>query len=552
MHAGIVVALLALAQGAKRGDKKQPNIVLFLTDDEDVVLGGFGMGGASALDPSRPPTQPLPRAVPALRARGTVLKHWYAHTPVCCPSRSQILTGRMFHNLALRPTDRWDTDGHGHPKQCMHINETALSPGPTFAAPLAAAGYNVGFFGKYLNLSPHQAPTGAHTYFVNPGPSSKSAADASGEYYPQFWISINATHNGTVSFNGSRYETHIIADATTQWLRQVVEVKEDITNAGTERKPFFAYIAPHAPHGAAIPEPKYAGAFGSEAKLPDQPRVCAPRTPSYNVSATDHHWLVAQQPPVSELEARSADITFARRWECLLSYDDLVGKVVDEVEALGELDNTFFFMTSDHGFHFHELRMGVGKWSVYETDVRVPMLVVGPGVEQNATLEGVVGSHIDLAPTWMELAGVERPEWMDGRSVAPRLLGDETEAGDEGAIRPGNAAYIEYHGLGPVGAPRRLLDSFNNTFRGVRLVGGAGAGRFNASRNLLYSEWGGDFLFSTVVFRELYDMDADPWQMKNLYANWSSPSASAENRRALEQMEQITRTLYKCAGSECV
>ena len=145
----------------------------------------------------------------------------------------------------------------------------------------------------------------------------------------------------------------------------------------------------------------------------------------------NHHWLVAQQPPVSELEARSADITFARRWECLLSYDDLVGKVVDEVEALGELDNTYFFMTSDHGFHFHELRMGVGKWSVYETDVRVPMLVVGPGVEQNATLEGVVGSHIDLAPTWMELAGVERPEWMDGRSVAPRLLGDETEAGDE-------------------------------------------------------------------------------------------------------------------------
>ena len=55
-----------------------------------------------------------------------------------------------------------------------------------------------------------------------------------------------------------------------------------------------------------------------------------------------------------------------------------------------------------------------------------------------------------------------------------------------------------------------------------------------------------------MVFRELYDMDADPWQMKNLYANWSSPSASAENRRALEQMEQITRMLYKCAGSECV
>ena len=56
----------------------------------------------------------------------------------------------------------------------MHIDEAKLSPGPTFAGPLAAAGYRVGFFGKYLNISPRQAPTGAHTYFVNPGPSAKS------------------------------------------------------------------------------------------------------------------------------------------------------------------------------------------------------------------------------------------------------------------------------------------------------------------------------------------------------------------------------------------
>jgi len=328
-----------------RQQKKKPNIVLFLTDDEDVVLGGFGMGGASAADPSAPPTQPLPRAVPALRARGALLPHWYAHTPVCCPSRAQILTGRTFHNLALTPSDRWDTDGRGHPRQCMHINETALSPGPTFAAPLAAAGYNVGFFGKYLNLSPRQAPTGAHMYLVNPGPGAKSAADRTGEYYPQFWISINGTFNGTVQYNGSRYETHIIADAATAWLRAVVASPAAApaappaaaAAAAAAAAPFFAYIAPHSPHGAAIPEPKYAGAFGSAAQPPAQPRARAPRPPSWNASAAtlaDHHWLVAQQPPVSAAEARAADRAFARRWECLLSYDDLVGRVVEQVRAL--------------------------------------------------------------------------------------------------------------------------------------------------------------------------------------------------------------------------
>ena len=85
----------------------------------------------------------------------------FTHTPVCCPSRSEILTGKYFHNLVLTPTDRWDTDGHGHPQQCMYINETQLSPGPTFAEHLGAAGFAVGIFGKYLNLSPrsaHDAP----------------------------------------------------------------------------------------------------------------------------------------------------------------------------------------------------------------------------------------------------------------------------------------------------------------------------------------------------------------------------------------------------------
>lgn len=134
-----------------------PNIVLFLQDDEDVLLGGFS-------------DKPLPTHIPAMKARGSTITHWYAHTPVCCPSRAQILTGKTFHNLANTARDRWDTDGRGHPLQCMHINASRLSPGPTFAQHLEQVGYAVGFFGKYLNISPRQEPKGAHTYFVNPGP----------------------------------------------------------------------------------------------------------------------------------------------------------------------------------------------------------------------------------------------------------------------------------------------------------------------------------------------------------------------------------------------
>jgi hypothetical protein len=183
-----------------------------------------------------------------------------------------------------------------------------------------------------------------------------------------------------VQYNGSQYETHIIADAATAWLREVVVTPPAAAPAAppaaaaaaaataAAAAPFFAYIAPHSPHGAAIPEPKYAGAFGSAAQPPAQPRARAPRPPSWNASAAtlaDHHWLVAQQPPVTAVEARAADRAFARRWECLLSYDDLVGRVVEQVRALATRNSlwtsavSFFYLLTHSLLFLHRC----GRWA---------------------------------------------------------------------------------------------------------------------------------------------------------------------------------------------
>lgn len=160
--AAVIVALcplLAAATTPATGDK--PNIVFVLTDDQDHMLGGSSSG-------------PLPNAGPALARAGVTASNWFVHTPVCCPSRSEIISGRFFHNLAwaATPGNRWDTTDGVHARQCMHIQESRLSPGPTFAGHLAAAGYRVGFFGKYLNISPRRAPTGAHTYAAPPPASA--------------------------------------------------------------------------------------------------------------------------------------------------------------------------------------------------------------------------------------------------------------------------------------------------------------------------------------------------------------------------------------------
>jgi len=420
----------------------------------------------------------------------------------------------------------------------MYINETALSPGPTVFEHLGGAGYAVGVFGKYLNLSPRsasnmpepwspgvdnsnavRAPTGVHTYFVNPGPMAKSSKDASGEYYPAWFLMGSPSFNGTFvngnatgppanrTVTGMLYETDFIARHATKWLRNVT--------AEDPSRPLFAWIAPHGPHGAAIPAPQHASAF---------PNATAPRTPaSWNFSGADHHWLVRQQPAVREQEVAHADAKFRNRWRCMLSVDELVGAVTETLAELKVLSQTFMFFTSDHGYHFHELRLGVGKWNVYDTDTRVPMLVSGPGIRAGSDISTLVGSHVDLAATWLALAGLQPAAEMDGVSVLPSLLNKPSDRLLPPATRARLAqqrraeyveprmAFIEYHGLGNVIGQGRLMDCFNNTYRALRYVNHP---RFG---NLLYAEFANDFMFKEAIAKvEAFNMTADPWSTKNV------------------------------------
>jgi hypothetical protein len=111
------------------------------------------------------------------------------------------------------------------------------------------------------------------------------------------------------------------------------------------------------------------------------------------------------------------------------------------VEAVNATKHTYFIMTSDHGFHFHELRLGVGKWNVYDTDVRVPMVMAGPGITAGS-VNAVVANHPDLAPTWLAMAGgLPHPE-MDGRSILGDII---TQPHSTSLAQPHRTSFAQPH-----------------------------------------------------------------------------------------------------------
>src|ERR687894_3105308 len=104
----------------------------------------------------------------------------------------------------------------------------------------------------------------------------------------------------------------------------------------------------------------------------------------------------------------------------MLAVDDMIGDLVGALHDSGELDNTYIVFTSDNGFHLGNHRLGAGKWTPYEEDTRVPLIVRGPGVPEGRTLQHLVLNN-DLAPTVADLAGAKTPSFVDGRSLRPLL-----------------------------------------------------------------------------------------------------------------------------------
>ena len=299
----------------------------------------------------------------ALGATGANFTQFMAHTPVCCPSRSELLTGRYFHSIK-EPSFK--------PSGCMHVSTEENTPTGDplpFASALKKIGYATGMYGKYLNSGGMgkicAAPVGDGSLHVPTG-----WLDYLGACPDTCYVNCNYNRNGqsawftnASSTEGSNYGTSVIGNASLAFAKRAMAANW----------PFFVYIASHAPHGPATPAPWYADLYST-------PDVIAPRTPAFNVSSPDKHWIVATQPKLTaEYTSSKIDDFYKNRMRSLRSVDDIVADLHNAVKAAGQLDRTYFFFTSDHGLHMGQFCLGPCKRQPYDTDLRIPGLAIGPG-----------------------------------------------------------------------------------------------------------------------------------------------------------------------------
>ncbi len=507
LSVSLVVTLPVLADTSKRSEtvKKQPNIVFVFSDDHATHAIGAYNGFLKQVNPTP--------NIDQLARQGMLFRNSFCTNSICGPSRAVIQTGKHSHiNGFMDNGNRFNGDQQTFPKL------------------LQKAGYQTAMIGKWhLGTDPQ-----GYDYW--------EVLKGQGAYYNPILLS----DVGNRIIEG--HCTDIVTDLAVEWLQ----------NRDTD-KPFMLMCQHKAPHRCWMPAARHLDLY-AEGDLPEpdtlfdryQDNAAVVRAQEMEIDrhmSTVHDLFMEPTEPWMPPKGLPTDRSGTRnltkmneqqlakwhaafgprnellqkaqlkgkdlvRWKyqryiknylrCVRGVDDSVGRLMKYLEQSGLADNTIFIYSSDQGFYLGDHGWFDKRW-MYEESLKMPLIVKWPGVTQPASVDTHLVQNLDYAQTFLEMAGASVPPDMQGRSLVPLLKGEKPEWRD--------SVYYHYYAYPSV----HMVAKHN----GVR------TDRYKLMHFYQFDQW------------ELYDLQTDPDELTNQYANPEYANVVAKMKTRLEDLQSI-------------
>ncbi len=513
-----VVLVSACADGQKEGNQKPLNIIHIMTDDHSYqTISAYG--------------HPISRLAPTpnldrLAAEGMLFRKAFVENSLSTPSRACLMTGLYSHQNGQRQL------GKG-------IDSTRVF----FSEILQQHGYQTGVVGKWHMQC---EPKGFNFYHV---------LWDQGEYYnPEF---KSPESNGQY-IKEEGYATTLTTDHAIRFLEE-----------RDKDKPFCLLVHHKAPHRNWMPEPKYLDLYENvDFPLPETfyddyaTRCDAARTQEMrieddmtliydlkvdelkNTEAYKNEWNIRSwNKSLERMTPAQYDAWMAAygprnqafidqrlkgddllKWKyqrylkdylrCIKTIDDEVGRLIAYLEKEGLMENTVIVYTSDQGFYMGE-HGWFDKRFMYEESFRTPLIIRYPEKIQGGSVCDALVQNIDYAPTYLALAGIEKPEAMVGTSLVPLFNGNKPADWRQ-------YLYYHYYDYPAIHQVRRHDGVRDDRYKLIHFYGDA-AGKDAA-----------------INCNELYDLQSDPNEVNNLYGN---PAYAEVTTRLQQRLEQFRTDL---------
>ena len=457
--------LCSVKISAEKNDKK-PNFLFILVDDQPHDAVGFS---------ERYPFLKTPN-IDKLASEGINIKNFFVTQSICSPSRASFLTGTYPHIHGVNQNNKFvDPDWDTYAPYSVHLQKN---------------GYETAHIGKI-----HMAHKRGKKH-IRPGFDYWFSFIGQGQYFDP-----RVNDNG-IETQEKGYITDILTKKTVDWL----ENKRD------SNKPFSLNLWHKAVHEKHLPAPRHKDLFKNE-KLPEPPHDTHKETfkgkPEWQRRKTfGFKWKKGDIIP-AELKEKKWPINKYKNMQLLrslIAVDESLGKVIEALEKIGELENTVIIYSSDNGYFMGEHTFK-DKRLAYENSIRVPMIIRFPRLIKESTEIDEQCLNIDLAPTILDLAGIDKPNYMQGESMLDIITGKKNSKWRKSIL-------FEYYvdDAWPYAGPDQLAVRTN---------------QFKLVDNFLEND-----------IDELYDLINDPGEMNNLINDEEYETIELELRNESKRLQK--------------